>query len=474
MSRQPVNGSHARLSGATTPRPSANDRLRVLICSTPVEGHVNPATPIARALVARGHDVRWYTGSAFRATVAATGATFEPILEATDPGSASLDDTYPGRAGLEGLAGLKFDLKHVFLDQVPGHIRDVRRIIASRPVDVMVVDTAFSAARLLHELGGPPFATYGISILPVPSRDVPPIGTGRQPSTSALTRWRDGVTTPILQRVLFRDVHRHYLATRREVGLSGPTPTRVFDTFVSPQLYLHGSTESFEYPRSDLPEHIHFVGPMLPAGATVGTSTALPTWWDAVDPTKPLVLVTQGTVATDLDDLVGPTLAALADQDVVVIATGGAGRDGLTSPIPDNARVERYIPFAAILPHVDVMVTNGGFGGVQLALAHGVPLVVAGTTEDKPEIAARVAWSGTGVDLRAKRPTELQLRDAVRTVLEDERYRLAAERVQRQMARLDAPELSADLIERLGVTGEPVLRKPVDTGRVQLAVGGTR
>ena len=37
------------------------------------------------------------------------------------------------------------------------------------------------------------------------------------------------------------------------------------------------------------------------------------------------------------------------------------------------------------------MVTNGGYGGVQLALAHGVPLVVAGNTEEKGEIAARVA-----------------------------------------------------------------------------------
>jgi UDP:flavonoid glycosyltransferase YjiC (YdhE family) len=30
------------------------------------------------------------------------------------------------------------------------------------------------------------------------------------------------------------------------------------------------------------------------------------------------------------------------------------------------------------------MVTNGGYGGVQAALANGVPLVVAGATEEKP------------------------------------------------------------------------------------------
>jgi UDP:flavonoid glycosyltransferase YjiC (YdhE family) len=36
------------------------------------------------------------------------------------------------------------------------------------------------------------------------------------------------------------------------------------------------------------------------------------------------------------------------------------------------------------------MVTNGGYGGVQMALAHAVPLVVAGAKEDKPEVAGRV------------------------------------------------------------------------------------
>jgi UDP:flavonoid glycosyltransferase YjiC (YdhE family) len=38
------------------------------------------------------------------------------------------------------------------------------------------------------------------------------------------------------------------------------------------------------------------------------------------------------------------------------------------------------------------MVTNGGYGGVQMALSYGVPLVVAGASEDKPEVAP--VWRG--------------------------------------------------------------------------------
>ena len=85
--------------------------------------------------------------------------------------------------------------------------------------------------------------------------------------------------------------------------------------------------------------------------------------------------------------------------------------------LPANVRLERFVPHDLLLPHVDVMVTNGGYGGVQQALANGVPLVVAGDSEDKPEVAARVQWSGTGVNLHTGRPSPAMVARAVRRVL---------------------------------------------------------
>jgi UDP:flavonoid glycosyltransferase YjiC (YdhE family) len=101
----------------------------------------------------------------------------------------------------------------------------------------------------------------------------------------------------------------------------------------------------------------------------------------------------------------------------VVATTGGPDPDPLRAALPANVRVERFIPHDLLLPHVDVMVTNGGYGGVQQALAHGVPLVVAGDSEDKPEVAARVRWSGAGIDLRTGRPSPSQVAEAVRRVV---------------------------------------------------------
>ncbi len=50
--------------------------------------------------------------------------------------------------------------------------------------------------------------------------------------------------------------------------------------------------------------------------------------------------------------------------------------------------------------HASAVVTNGGYTGVTLALSHGVPLLQAGTTEEKSEIGARIRWTGVGLALR--------------------------------------------------------------------------
>jgi UDP:flavonoid glycosyltransferase YjiC (YdhE family) len=108
------------------------------------------------------------------------------------------------------------------------------------------------------------------------------------------------------------------------------------------------------------------------------------------------------------------------------------------------------------MEHVSVYVTNGGYGGVQYALAAGVPIVAAGTTEDKAEVGNRVAYSGVGRNLRTATPTPEHVRGAVRALLDDPSYRTAAGRVALDLAGHDAAAESADLLERLAATGRPV------------------
>lgn len=116
--------------------------------------------------------------------------------------------------------------------------------------------------------------------------------------------------------------------------------------------------------------------------------------------------------------------------------------------LPLNTYVAEYIPHDRLLPKVDVMVTDGGYGAVQRALSTGVPLVVAGNIEDKPEVAARVAWSGAGINLRTGAPTPGAVGAAVREVLNDGRYLRRARELEAAFAQRDGvAEIAAQVDE---------------------------
>lgn len=189
--------------------------------------------------------------------------------------------------------------------------------------------------------------------------------------------------------------------------------------------------EAFEYPR-DFPPTFRFVGP-LPA--TLRSTTPVPEWWDDLDD-RPIVHVTQGTLANKhLDQLVAPTIEALADQDVqVVVSLGGRPVGDLPGPHPGNTRIASYLPYDRLLPRTDLLITNGGYTTVQLALSHGIPVIVAGSTEDKAEVGARVRWSGVGATLGTDTPSPRKIRRAVDTVLADPGQRTRARAMAEEIA----------------------------------------
>jgi UDP:flavonoid glycosyltransferase YjiC (YdhE family) len=110
---------------------------------------------------------------------------------------------------------------------------------------------------------------------------------------------------------------------------------------------------------------------------------------------------------------------------------------GSTAQVPGNAVVEAYVPYAELFPHTDLLVSNGGYGGTLQALGFGIPLVLAGASEDKVEVNARLAWSGAAVDLRTARPGIDAVRAAVDTVLTGPRYRERAAAIRDEIVGLD-------------------------------------
>lgn len=134
---------------------------------------------------------------------------------------------------------------------------------------------------------------------------------------------------------------------------------------------------------------------------------------------------------------------------LVVATTGNKPLQNVEIPLPDNAKLEMFIPHHELLPYVDVMVTNAGYGGVQMAIYYGVPLVTAGKSEDKPEVSARVEWSGVGINLKTDRPTEEQLLHAVRKVLNQPSYKKNVSRLSDEFQSCDALQNTTNELVRL-------------------------
>jgi UDP:flavonoid glycosyltransferase YjiC (YdhE family) len=270
---------------------------RFLIATIPVIGHVSPMLPIAQTLISRGHKVWWYTGAFFQERIAAIGAQFVPMHEGFDY---SIAENVPAelsaqRQKLRGLAQLKFDLEHFFIKAAIGNAKDLLSLLERFPADAIVADSFFVAAAWVHERTSIPWAQLGISALTLPSRDTTPFGLGLKPDASLLGRLRNRVLYELLQTVVFRSLYPCVNEARALVSL-GSTNTLLFDV-LSPYLYLAGTVPGFEYPRSDLPPQVHFIGPLLPK---VMTNFTPPSWWSDLNQEIPVIHVTQGTVATDL------------------------------------------------------------------------------------------------------------------------------------------------------------------------------
>ncbi len=60
-------------------------------------------------------------------------------------------------------------------------------------------------------------------------------------------------------------------------------------------------------------------------------------------------------------------------------------------------RITRFLPHASVVPKVDLVITHGGMGTTQRALAAGVPVCVIPWGRDQNETARRAETCGAGI-----------------------------------------------------------------------------
>jgi MGT family glycosyltransferase len=416
------------------------NRMKILIASTPATGHINPMFAIGQMLVGAGHDVIGLSANVMRGRIEASGATFRAFPPAADLDFRDVAAVFPEIMHIApGPEMSRFYLERAFVDPLPAQHHGMLEVLRDFTVDIIIADNFFYGALpmlLGPRSGRPPIILCGTMFLHIPRDDGAPNFAGLPPATSDAERQQYAALAAEHEAVLYAPV-RQYLNQCLAAMDVGPVSVNPHEAVVTlPDAYLQLTSPGFEYANRNVPDSVRFVGalPIIPNQAP------LPAWAHELDGSRKVVLVTQGTVSNhDFTKLVAPTLQALANEpDILIVVTcGGRPIDAVPGPIPGNVRLASYLPFEWLLPHVDAFVTNGGYGSVNQALSFGIPIVCAGLTEDKADVNARVAWSGVGIDLKTNEPAPQALRQAVRTVLDMPQHRVRAEAMAKEFAGID-------------------------------------
>jgi UDP:flavonoid glycosyltransferase YjiC (YdhE family) len=418
----------------------------VLLCGFASTGTAEDLAPLAEVLLQRGHRVTVLAGEAARQAFAGLAATFVPADE---------PDLPVARLGrvpfLDRVSEVFEHVRTVYVDPAPQQWELVRRTIVSEAVDVVMTDGLFFGAALLAYLPRaerPAVVDLGMFPLSVADPTVPPYGFGIPPIESIGARLQS-FGLELAAAVPYGKTTRAFSAVVER--LTGVRPQGDIRSAVAvADVWAQLSVDRFEYPRVAMPANVRFMGALRPPARAQA-----PDWWDPTD-RRPVVAVLTDTGA-DVADLVIPTVQAFEGQEVVVVISG-ATRDEVESryegTLSEAVHFETRMPWAYFTRVRTVVVSTGDYVHTQYALRRGIPVVAAGTYGHQLETAARVDWSGVGIDLGTRRPAPRAVREAVERIRESPTIHASLARIAAQLSGHDAEEALADLVDEL--TADPV------------------
>lgn len=378
-------------------------------------GHVLPALGLAAELVARGHRVTYLTTESFADAVIATGAQFAPYksvfedIALPDVVAAQDPETYSRMLFLdENVALLRAAEEHLDADRPDLVAYDIFPIITGRLLAARWQRPAvcLSGAFTSNE-------HYNIWQQMVEAH-------GHRP-------WADNET--------FRSAVEILLA---EYGLK----QSVADIFREPEAY----TIAF-YPRSwqihgeTFDDRFAYVGPSFaPQRLTAG--------WQPPGDGRPVLLVSLGTGFNDHPDFFRAVARSFAGSPWHVVMAIGTSRPQDVGELPPNVETHEWISFMEVLPHADVLLTQGTVGATMEAMYWGVPLVVFSefAAEARPT-AERSLELGLGHELSLAQVQAGELPAVVDRVLADDRVRENVRRMHEDVRAAGGPEAAADGIE---------------------------
>ncbi len=222
------------------------------------------------------------------------------------------------------------------------------------------------------------------------------------------------------------------------------------DTF-SPFAQISQLVPEFDFPRRDLPGHVHYVGPLAR-----GNAPAVEFPWGRVDG-RPLIYASLGTVVNRNDRLHRIIVDACSAIDAqLVLSLGKAGNVDAYQDLPGDPIIVDFAPQRELLHRAAIAITHGGLNSTLESLSEGVPLVAIPVAFDQPGVAARIRRTGAGEFVPSPDINASRLRTIVNRVLGTSSFRDAAARIRPALVKSGGAHEAVRIIEEVIRTGRPV------------------
>ncbi len=402
----------------------------------PGTGHINPLTALAKQLEQRGHKIIIFGIADTEARVRSAGIEFH-LIGAQDypPGTLQRLDQRLGE--LKGLATFRFTVERV-KNTARMILRDGPDAARRANLDAMLIDEADMGSTVAEHLGLP---FVSIAFFPPLLRDdrIPPFCFPWQAGQDPLSRLRNILGMRFLSRVA-APIYAVVNEQRRSWSLK---PLRHAADALSPLAQITQLPEVLEFDVHPRPTLLHYTGPFV--DPALRPDIDFP--WERLNG-RPLVYASLGTLQNGSETTFKSIAEGCSGLNVQLVISLGGGLDpARLGSLPGDPIVVRYAPQLELLKRASAVITHAGLNTVLESLAEGVPLVAIPLGNDQPGVAARAVARGAAIVIPPRKLNATRLRTALQSVLEQEKYRTAACRIQDAMSQLDGPKQAADIIE---------------------------
>ena len=367
---------------------------RIVFFCIPAHGHTNPTLNVVRELIARGHEIWYYSYEFLRSKIEATGARFI-ACDAFD----SQQHIHPRSAARVG-KDLAFSTK-LLVDTTLALDETVCAHMQQLQPDCIVADSMAVWGKAVALKLGIPFIS--------------------STTTFAFNRHSAKIMkqSPAQLLGLLFSMGKIRKDIRRLQDAGYPI-NNVLDLIRNDETVhtIVYTSEQFQPCANTFPrDRFAFVGPSIrPASAHIEKKR------------DKLIYISMGTVNNNMLALYKRFISAFASSEYQVILSVGE-QVGLQAfgTLPENIEIHPSVDQIAVLQQADVFISHCGMNSASESLYFGVPLIMLPQTAEQGGVAARISQLGAGLYLQKSTPSAISA--AIHEILENPVYRENAAKI---------------------------------------------